>query len=94
MKLNIYAIYDTAAAVYMKFWPALTDAVAMRQFTDLAEKQDNDVGHHPEHFYLCRVGSWNDHDAKLQPETPETLLTGLEAQALNIQQCNLNNGEE
>ncbi len=90
MKVNIYAIYDTAAAVYMKIWTSLTDAQAMREFTDIFDIKDHTIAHHPEDYYLCRLGTFNDNNGTLDPEPVETLLTGLEAVAASNNQATLN----
>lgn len=81
MNTIFYAIYDTAAAVYLKPWNVLSDAQAMREFTDLVTNPESTINKHPEDYYLCRIGRYNDRDGKLEPEAVETLLTGLEALA-------------
>lgn len=90
MKTNVYTIYDTAAATYLRFWPSPTDAQAMREFTDAVNEPETAIGKHPEDYYLVRIGSYNDQDAKLVPEPVETLLTGLEARASANKTANAN----
>ncbi len=95
MKTNLYAIYDTAAAVYMKPWGALTHLQAQREFGDILELKDHPIAQHPEHYYLCCVGSWNDATAKIENLATETILTGLEAIAQKNQYAQqLGNGAE
>ena len=81
MKLNVYSIYDSAAAVYMRPFYLNADAAAVRAFTDLATDPEHDIGRHPEDYSLARIGVWNDQNAETTPEPTETLITGLEAVA-------------
>lgn len=101
MKTPMYSIYDTASGVYTKPWQALTDAQAMREFSDIVAMPDSAIGKHPEHYYLCRIGDFNDATAELTQQENETLLTGLETLALitqqahtNFEHADRNNGEE
>ncbi len=82
MKTTLYAIYDTAAAVYMKPWTCLTDAQAQREFGDILDMKDHPIAQHPEHYFLCRVGTWNDATAAIENLPTETIITGLEALAM------------
>ena len=81
MKLNVYSIYDTAAAAYMRPFYLQADAQAMRAFTDLATDADHQVGQHPEDYFLVRIGVFDDATGKLVPEDVESLATGLEVVA-------------
>ncbi len=82
MKTKLYAIYDTAAAVYMKPWTCLTDAQAQREFSDILNMKDHPIAQHPEHYFLCLVGTWNDATATLEDIQTKTVITGLEALAI------------
>jgi len=79
MKLNIYSIFDSAAGAYTRPFFLQSDAQAIRTFTDIASDADHEIGKHPEDYALCRIGIFNDADAKLTPESVETLITALEA---------------
>ncbi len=81
MKTIFYTIYDTAAAYYMNPFLAKSDAAAMREFTDIITEPTTALNKHPEDYYLCRIGRYDDQNAKIDPEAVETLLTGLEAMA-------------
>ena len=78
MRLNAYAIFDTAAGAYQRpfFLPA--DAQAIRCFKDIVADAEHPVGQHPEDYYLVRCGVWNDADCVFTPEAVSTLRTGLE----------------
>ncbi len=80
MNLNLYTIYDTAAAYYKNPWCANTDEQAMREFADIFDG-DNPIARHPEHYFLIKLGSFNNESAKIIQQNTETLLTGLEALA-------------
>ncbi len=82
MKLNLYTIYDTCAAYYKNPWCANTDEQAMREFADIFDG-DNPIAKHPEHYYLLRLGTFNNDTAKIIQDhgRVKTLLTGLEALA-------------
>lgn len=82
MKTNLYAIYDTAAGIYMKPWQALTDDQAMREFSDIVAMPDSAIGKHPEDYSLSKVGNYNDGNAHIDNYENITLLTGLETVAL------------
>lgn len=81
MKLNIYAIYDTAAAMYNRPFFGPADGSAIRQFSDLCVSADHELGKHPEDYSLVRLGTWDDNTAKFSLEDKETLITGNEAVA-------------
>lgn len=81
MKLFIFSIYDTASASYMRPFCSLTDAQAMREFSDIVAIKDSPIGQHPEDYSLSRIGIFDDQNAKIDPQDREILLTGLEALA-------------
>jgi hypothetical protein len=81
MKLNVYSIYDTAAAAYMRPFFMPSDGQATRAFTDLATQADHEIGKHPEDYFLCRLAVFDDGKGSFADEDNETLITGLEAVA-------------
>lgn len=66
MKLNIYAIFDSATNAYMQPFPMQSDGQALRAFTDLAVRADHDIGQHPEDYSLWRVGSFDDNEGLME----------------------------
>ena len=60
MKVNLYAVYDSGSCVYDGPVPAQTDAVAMRNFANLAGDLNTSIGKNPEYFSLWCVGTWDD----------------------------------
>ncbi len=91
MKLNMYAIYDTASGLYGRPLFAQADGEAIRAFDDLSVNADHEVGKHPEDYSLNRLGIYDDTNGKLINEENECLITGLEAVAKsrNVKRDNL-----
>ncbi len=89
MKLNLYTIYDTAAAYYKNPFALQTDEQAKREFGDIFDG-DNPIATHPEHYYLVKLGTFDNSNGEIR-QTPgkPTLLTGLEALAMK----NIDNNE-
>ncbi len=85
MKLNIYAIYDTAAAVYQRPFTSQSDGEVTRTFSDIACDAEHPIGQHPEDYSLHRIGSFNDQDGKIIAEDRECIATALELVALTRQ---------
>ena len=58
MKVNLYAVYDSGSCVYDGPVPAQTDAVAMRNFANLAGDLNTSIGKNPEYFSLSVDRDW------------------------------------
>ena len=78
MKLNIYTIFDTASAAYMRPFFAQSDGQATRSFKDISLDASHEIGKHPEDYSLWRIGIFDDNTAKITPEDKECLATALE----------------
>ncbi len=91
MKHNVYSIYDTASALYLRPMFAQSDGQAVRAFSDAATDADNEIGKHPEDYTLVRGGMFDDTTFKLTDEQNASLMTGLEAvaNARNVNKDNL-----
>ena len=85
MKLNAYAIFDSAAGVYMRPFFAQAHGLATRMFSDLACDADHDVGKHPEDYSLYFIGEYDDNKGELKPVTKECLATAQELVSLSRQ---------
>ncbi len=104
MNMNVYAIYDTAAGMYMRPFFCVSDGQANRMFADIVMDADHDVGKHPEDYSLARIGRYNDQNGKLDDEDTQVLATSLAvvAGSRNVERNNLDlfdkglpgNGEE
>lgn len=91
MRLNIYTIYDTACGAYMRPFFSQSDGEAVRSFSDISLDAEHPIGKHPEDYSLHRIGSFNDQNAIIIPETKECMATALELIALskNVNQDNM-----
>ena len=94
MRLNIYTIFDTAAAVYKRPFVAQADGEVLRVFKDMALNKDHEIGAHPEDYSLWRIGTFDDNTALVVAETKECLATGTElvAQARSVDVVRQGNG--
>ena len=81
MKLNLYAVIDTASGVYDGPMPGKADGHMIRAFSDMACSDEHQIGKHPEDYALIKVGIWNDGTGELEDLQNITLITGLEAVA-------------
>lgn len=78
----VCSVYDTACAVYMRPIFALSDAEAVRTFSDISVAADHPIGEHPEDYSLVRLGTFDDTKGIfVMDEDRVTLITGLEAVA-------------
>ncbi len=93
MNLNIYCVFDCAAAAYMRPFFAQSDAEALRSFTDISIDADHPIGAHPEDYSLHRIGIYNDQTAVITPEDKQCLATAQErvASTRKIKQQNFEN---
>lgn len=85
MKQGLYSVYDTCAAFYNHPFCAKTDNQAARDFKDAVANPNTPMHNHPEHFYLTRIGTFDDNKGTTDQIPAETILTGLEAVAENNQ---------
>ena len=79
MKLNVYAIFDTAIGAYLRPFFLKSDGQANRMFGDLVMDAETEVGKHPECYTLMRLGVWDDQNAEYSSEIPSKIISGLEA---------------
>ncbi len=92
MKFNIYTIFDQCSGLYSRPSCDVSDGSAIRQFQDLATStEDHPVANHPEDYTLYRIGTFDDANGKINPETNSMLATALElvSAARNVNQDNL-----
>lgn len=57
---HIYCIFDKKANCFVgQTMFLLTDGLAMRAFSDMANDKSTTIGHHPEDFTLAHLGTYN-----------------------------------
>ena len=78
MRMNVYSIFDSAAAVYMRPFFMPSDSAAVRAFSDISCDAEHEVGKHPEDYSVHRIGYFDDQKGALVGEQPECLATALE----------------
>jgi hypothetical protein len=67
MKLELYTIYDSKEEIYYQPFFLLNDAVALRQFGDMANEETSKISKHPGDYTLWHLGSYEDSSATLKP---------------------------
>lgn len=78
MKVRLYAVLDTASAVYDGPVPAQTDEVAIRNFSNMALQDNNAIGKNPEFFSLWVVGEWDDALGAVVPLDKKVLVNAID----------------
>lgn len=82
MVKQMYAVFDEAAKAYLEPIYCVTEAQAVRSFTQAAVEEGHNFNVHARDFTLFYVGMWDDECAKMvAPETPKAICTALEARA-------------
>lgn len=86
MKRGLYAVYDNKAEdIITPFVPLHKhEAVAVREFTELATMKDSRIAQHPEDYSLVRVGYLNDDNLTVEPNFAE-IMTASQVLAIYAQ---------
>lgn len=82
-KHNLYSVYDSAVAAYMKPLVFSADGEATRWFSDQATNAESMVNRHPEDYSIFRVGMFDDQKGELTYEEPTCLARAHELIALS-----------
>lgn len=78
MMSKMYSVFDAKLAVFSHPWYALTDAAAIRSFTDAVNDPNSprpEWGKHPEDFSLFYIGDFYDDTGHVEAATPVSLVT-------------------
>ena len=78
MILNVYSVFDSKLASFGRPWYELTDASAIRVFSDAVndtQNPNNQWNRHPEDFSLYRLGQFDDENGKIDSALPVSLVT-------------------
>jgi len=80
MKLNMYSIYDEAAAAYNAPFFMHNDGLAIRAFQDNVNSvEENNIAKHPAHFTLFKLGEYDDSNGMVNPQdAPKFLANAIE----------------
>jgi len=74
MNLNIYSIFDSAAQAFTQPFFMHNDGLAIRAFQDNVNASDNNIANHPHQFSLYKLGTYDDSNGLVTPETPPKSL--------------------
>ena len=77
MILCKYTIYDSALEAYHQDYSLENDAIALRQFADMAN-EETQITKNPEDYSLWRIGTFETTTGELQPEEPTCLAKAHE----------------
>lgn len=85
MKARIYSVFDAKMAVFSQLHIALTDAAAIRQFSDVINNkhEQNHFARHPEDYSLYFIGEMDDDSGELIASLPKSLITASALLAIN-----------
>lgn len=79
MKIEIVAMYDSAAQMFGRPFFVQSTGIAIRSFSDEIKREanDNDLYKHPEDFTLYHLGSFDDSMGQFElPSSPIQLIRG------------------
>lgn len=74
MNLEIFAVFDSAAAAFLPPWTVPTRAMALRALSELPESQPaHEFVRHAEHYTLFQVGTFDATSGVIKPCAPEAV---------------------
>lgn len=89
--INVYAIFDCKADIFIQPWFARTDAEAMRLLDQAVKQQGHEFQEHAEDYSLWRIGTWDEDEGlitgvvKMKLAEAHTLLRGaIQAQLKEV----------
>ena len=77
MTLCKYTIYDSALEAYHQDYSLENDAIALRQFADMAN-EETQTAKNPEDYSLWRIGTFETTTGELNPEEPTCIAKAHE----------------
>ena len=75
MKLNVYAIFDSAAVMYEPPVCFRADGEALRFFENLCLNAKTPVAKHPEDFSFYKIAIYDDNKGEIEPLTKMCMCT-------------------
>lgn len=75
MKLKLTSIFDAKLAIFGPPQIALTEAAAIRQFSDDVNNAQGNLSKHPEDYSLWYIGDYDDETASFSQAVPKNLVT-------------------
>jgi len=77
MILCKYTIYDSALEAYHQDYSLENDAIALRQFADMAN-EETQIAKNPEDYSLWRIGTFETTTEELTPQEPTYIAKAQE----------------
>jgi hypothetical protein len=77
MILCNYTIYDSALEAYHQDYSLENDAIALRQFADMAN-EETQIAKNPEDYSIRRIGTFETTTGELTPEEPTCIAKAHE----------------
>jgi hypothetical protein len=74
MIVNVYAVFDAVAKVFLPPFVQANDGLACRSFVRAVNDRASQLGQFPADFQLYRIGSFDDQTAVLESEVPPHAL--------------------
>jgi len=78
MKSKMFVIYDVKANAYMQPWFLTQTGMALRAFSDCVNDPEHNFGRHPEDYTLFQIGDFDDQDARINWNAPQSMGNGIE----------------
>lgn len=78
MKLEIFAVYDSAAQAFLQPFFAPAKGSALRMLTDAVNDEKHEFSKHAADYTVFYLGSWDDNSGVFDSGPPERVVTCLE----------------
>ena len=92
MKLQMFAIYDSAAHAYMQPIFSHNEELAVRSWSDAVNQPDTMFFKFPDDYTLHHLGEWDDGTGEFHPlAVPKRIVSALELKAQPVQSMELFN---
>lgn len=74
MQMKVFSVRDMKAEAFLQPFFSPTLGAALRAFDDACQKTDSPFYNHPSDFVLYEIGSYDDHDGRLEALPTVTML--------------------
>lgn len=73
--MKLYAIKDTALGAYTNLMVFPSEGVAIRAFTNEANRRESEINVHPKDYELHHIGEWDERTGQVSNGGPEPTVT-------------------
>jgi hypothetical protein len=74
--LNVYSVHDAAAQSYISLYYMPTDQMMIRAMAAAVNDDNHEWSRAPSDYRLYKLGTWDQENGKLNPETAPILIAG------------------